>query len=106
MAAVTLLILMFLGQADGKGFLSSTKEIDSEYIKLVVQASLDGVLGSGHGVKQERVTKINATLAPMFDALPKNQWGRLNSASMRYAVQRYFSQQHGWVVKGFEPHAA
>jgi len=24
---------------------------------------------------------------------------------MRYSVQRYFSQQHGWVVKGFEPHA-
>jgi len=24
---------------------------------------------------------------------------------MRYSVQRYFSQQNGWVVKGFEPHA-
>jgi hypothetical protein len=24
---------------------------------------------------------------------------------MRYAVRRYFSQEHAWIVKGFEPHA-
>merc|ERR1719197_335300 len=25
---------------------------------------------------------------------------------MRYAVQRYFSSNHGWVIKGFESHSA
>jgi len=24
---------------------------------------------------------------------------------MRYAVRRYFSQEHAWILKGFEPHA-
>jgi len=46
----------------------------------------------------------NATLTPMLQSLPKNEQGRVGTAAMRYAVQRYFSHRHGWVIKGFEPH--
>merc|ERR1719247_1837094 len=40
----------------------------------------------------------------MFQSLPKNELGRVGTPAMRYAVQRYFSYRHGWVIKGFEPH--
>merc|ERR1719191_1422455 len=52
-----------------------------------------------------RLENIEKSLAPIFRALPKNNQGRLSAPVMRYSVQRYFSQQYGWVVKGFEPHA-
>merc|ERR1719387_2659306 len=48
---------------------------------------------------------MNATLLPMFRTLPQNAQNRVAGASMRYMVQRYFSVRHGWVIKGFEPHA-
>merc|ERR1719424_1839742 len=51
------------------------------------------------------LAKIRESLAPIFRALPKNRQGRVSSPVMRYSVQRYFSQQNAWVVKGFEPHA-
>merc|ERR1719191_1651726 len=44
-------------------------------------------------------------LNPMFRALPKNLQGHVSAPVMRYIVQRYFSQRHGWIIRGFEPHA-
>jgi hypothetical protein len=41
----------------------------------------------------------------MFQVLPKNNKNKVASQVMRYAVRRYFSQNHAWIVKGFEPHA-
>jgi len=63
------------------------------------------VLGSGHGVDAVQINKIEAILAPMFQALPRNRQGRVSAPVMRYMVQRYFSQRHGWIIRGFEPHA-
>lgn len=103
--ARAVLFLALLGSATSKNFLGS-REVDSAYIDLVIRSSLDEVFGSGHGVHDDRLTSIKAHLSPLFNALPKNSAGRLNSASMRYTVQRYFSQRHGWVVNGFEPHAS
>merc|ERR1719214_425332 len=89
----------------GKSFLGVKPDVDPAYINLVIQGALEGVLGSGHGFGQERLASINATLSPMFKALPKNGAGRLNAPIMRYAVHRYFSQQFGWIIRGFEPQA-
>jgi hypothetical protein len=62
---------------------------------------LSEVLGHGHGVMDARLRKIHKTLDPLFRALPKNRQGNINAPVMRYAVRRYFSQTHGWIVKGF-----
>jgi len=74
-----------------------------------IRAELDGVLsevlGHGHGVSGARIAKIRASLLPLFRSLPKNNKGHLSEHVMRYAVRRYFRQEHGWIVKGFEPHA-
>merc|ERR1719387_1188818 len=81
------------------------RRLDLSYVDSVIQNSLSEAFGENHGIQDERLSLINATLAPLFNALPKNQYNRLSTPSMRYAVQRYFSERHGWVVKGFEPHA-
>merc|ERR1719214_53822 len=52
----------------------------------------------------DRLSKIHKTLDPLFHSLPKNKQGRVSGPVMRYAVRRYFSQNHGWIVKGFSAH--
>eukprot|EP00746_Dinoflagellata_sp_MGD_P157745 gnl/MRDRNA2_/MRDRNA2_86302_c0_seq16.p1 gnl/MRDRNA2_/MRDRNA2_86302_c0~~gnl/MRDRNA2_/MRDRNA2_86302_c0_seq16.p1 ORF type:complete len:579 (+),score=110.81 gnl/MRDRNA2_/MRDRNA2_86302_c0_seq16:137-1738(+) len=86
----------------GQGFLSPRPE---NSIRAEVKGVLDEVLGQGHGVAHSRLAKIRSTLQPLFGSLPKNSQGRLSGPVMRYAVRRYFSEEHAWIVKGFEPHA-
>merc|ERR1719265_2977632 len=74
-------------------------------VRMELQGVLEDVLGAGHGVDASRFRKIKEALNSIFSALPKNKEGRISADVMRYAVQRYFSHQNGWVVKGFEPHA-
>jgi len=61
----------------------------------------ENALGSGSTAR--RVARLEASLAPMFASLPKNQYGNLNDATARYALHRLFVQRHGWYVKGLEP---
>jgi len=101
----SVLLLAFLPLVDSRAFLSNDRGVDPASIHQVVQGTLDEVFGRGHGVDSARMATIKTTLEPLFSVLPKNGAGRLDSPFMRYAVQRYFSQRHGWIVKGFEPHA-
>ena len=39
----------------------------------------------------------------MFATLPKNEYGKLESPAVRYALHRYFVCTHGWYVVGLEP---
>merc|ERR1719329_1882720 len=88
-----------------KEFLGTAPNLRAKLVRQELQGVLTEVLGHGHGVDAARLAKIRESLAPIFRALPKNRQGRVSSAVMRYSVQRYFSEQHGWVLKGFEPHA-
>jgi len=102
-----LLVATLCCGCDGQqGFLSQKPEFSSALLRDEVQGVLGEVLGAGHGIARARLSKIRATLAPMYHTLPHNNNGRLSQGVMRYAVRRYFSQEHGWIVKGFEPHAA
>jgi len=97
-----LLCLALFRTCQGQGFLSQKPE---NSIRAELKGVLDEVLGQGHGVARSRLGKIRATLQPLFRSLPKNNQGHLSGPVMRYAVRRYFSQEHAWIVKGFEPHA-
>lgn len=99
---VMLALLVGSGSASAKEFLAKS-DFDPAYINVLIQESLSDAFGNGHGIKDNRLSSINATLAPMFATLPQNRQGRISLASMRYAVRRYFSEAHGWVVKGFDP---
>merc|ERR1719230_69599 len=103
-----LLLCSLLPLVSGKDFLDRL-HFDSSHqaaqVKQELQGVLSAVLGHGHGVDGAKLTMIRKRLTPLFRALPKNLRGRVSAPVMRYSIQRYFSQQHGWVVKGFEPHA-
>merc|ERR1719443_1660825 len=101
-AIVFLIFSVLLPSCHGQGFLSQRPE---NSIRAEIKGVLDEVLGQGHGVARSRLAKIRSTLQPLFRSLPKNNQGRLSGPVMRYAVRRYFSQEHAWIVKGFEPHA-
>jgi len=47
-----------------------------------------------------RLAAIEQELSPMFAALPKNEQGRLEPSTVRYAMHRYFVEKHGWYVEG------
>lgn len=102
-ASAFLVCLALLPSCHGQGFLHQKPETAS------IQAELKGVLsealGQGHGVSESRLARIRAAVQPLFRSLPKNNKGHLSGPLMRYAVRRYFSQEHAWTVKGFEPHA-
>merc|ERR1719446_1684589 len=46
---------------------------------------------------------IERVLAPVYATLPKNAHGRLNHATVCYALHRYFVQQYGWFINGMGP---
>jgi len=49
------------------------------------------------------VQMILRYVQPMYKALPKNPYGRLDSPTVRYAVHRYFVQRYGWYISGLDP---
>jgi hypothetical protein len=95
-----------ISTVNGREFLAAKKVVNSASVRKEFDLVLSEVLGHGHGVIDERITKIHKTLDPLFHALPKNMRGHISAPVMRYAVRRYFSQTHGWIVKGFSPHEA
>jgi len=108
------LVLLFLSAftlGEGRSFASSHLmferhfEADVRTVQQELQEALHSALGQGHGVDQKQISVANATLLPIFASLPKNEHGRVGAPGMRYAVQRYFSKNHGWVIKGFESHS-
>merc|ERR1719337_421937 len=54
------------------------------------------------GSASSRVKQLEASLAPMYSALPKNEKGFLGHATVRYALHRLFIQRHGWFIRGLD----
>lgn len=36
--------------------------------------------------------------------MPKNEAGHIGSRAVRFLVHNYFAKEHGWLIKGLEPH--
>mmetsp|Transcript_43533 Transcript_43533/g.67902 ORF Transcript_43533/g.67902 Transcript_43533/m.67902 type:complete len:551 (+) Transcript_43533:72-1724(+) len=60
----------------------------------------------GHGSATNRLALLEATLMPLFNALPKNEHGRLDHSTVRYALHRLFVMRHGWNIKGLRSDSA
>eukprot|EP00746_Dinoflagellata_sp_MGD_P158515 gnl/MRDRNA2_/MRDRNA2_86492_c0_seq17.p1 gnl/MRDRNA2_/MRDRNA2_86492_c0~~gnl/MRDRNA2_/MRDRNA2_86492_c0_seq17.p1 ORF type:complete len:552 (+),score=112.98 gnl/MRDRNA2_/MRDRNA2_86492_c0_seq17:118-1773(+) len=93
--------LVATAAGSGDKFLGAKHKVNSAAAKAELDSVLDEVLGQGHGLGDARLRKIHKTLDPLFRALPKNWYGHVSAPVMRYAVRRYFSQTHGWIVRGF-----
>jgi len=82
----------------------SDRTVTAEAIQLSLRASLDAVMGGGDGAAAQQLSRIEASMWPTFQALPKNSLGRLVPRAVRYSVHNYFAKEHGWLLKGLEPH--
>ena len=73
-----------------------------EEIQSSLQEALEAVLSLDGG---KRSARIEARVWQTFQALPKNDVGRLAPRAVRYLVHSYFMKEHGWLIQGLDPHA-
>jgi len=79
----------------------TTRLIDASELELSLRESLEGAMGSGTWA--HRATEIERKMAKTYQALPKNENGRLAPPAVRYVVHNYFQKEHGWLIEGLEP---
>merc|ERR1719401_1588870 len=72
-----------------------------EDMKRLLLGEIEAVLGSEHrNGTEKRLAPIENMLRPTYDAMPKNSFGRLDHAGVRYVLHRLFVQRHRWVING------
>merc|ERR1719359_242121 len=74
--------------------------MSEEDVQTSLLAEVEGTFGEGSA--SSRLKQLEAVLAPMYAALPKNEKGYLGHATVRYALHRLFVQRHGWSIKGLD----
>mmetsp|Transcript_38766 Transcript_38766/g.120329 ORF Transcript_38766/g.120329 Transcript_38766/m.120329 type:complete len:575 (-) Transcript_38766:119-1843(-) len=89
----------FRGSADGAGRTVAVQRVEAS-----LRSSLEAVLYGGDAGAARRLAAIEASIWPTFQALPKNNMGRLAPRAVRYLVHGYFGKEHGWLIRGLEPH--
>jgi len=98
-------IASIVGLGEANAFLrSSTKasvgRVDVAEVEAALLSEFAGV--TGHGSAQTRLTRLQEELRPMYQALPKNEHGKLGHMGAHYALHRFFVKRHGWYVKGLQ----
>lgn len=69
--------------------------------EVIEKRFLEEVRGlSGKGPADLQIPAIKAALEPMWLAMPKNSYGGLDNAQVKYALHRLFVQRHGWHIDG------
>jgi hypothetical protein len=69
-----------------------------------LQATLAELFRGTSASANNRLAVIEAKTWQTFQALPKNELGRLAPPAVRYIVHGYFAKEHGWLITGLEPH--
>eukprot|EP00913_Durusdinium_trenchii_P027584 g25873.t1 len=94
---------MSLVQASLRGKIVATSgSMSVEAVRETVLQEVLAALGSGHRVTSDRLSSIEAILAPTFKAMPKNEFGNLEDAAARYVLHRLFVRRHAMYIKGLE----
>jgi hypothetical protein len=98
-----LTLLAGISYSRGNEFLKAVpKESKERVSEGDIQTSLleeiEGTLGTGSATNRLRL--LEAILKPMYDALPKNEYGNLGHTTVRHALHRLFIKRHGWSIKG------
>jgi len=97
------LAVMSLVQASLRGKIVATSgSMSVEAVRETVLQEVLAALGSGHRVTSDRLSSIEAILAPTFKAMPKNEFGNLEDAAARYVLHRLFVRRHAMYIKGLE----
>jgi len=53
-----------------------------------------------------RISRIRDSVKPLYTVMPKDDDGSLSKETARYALHRYFTEKHGWSIKGLQPAGA
>jgi len=103
-------VLGFLGTAEGNafrgkstGFLANAASLSYDELKSAVMDEVMAALGSGNRLTQQRLESIEQSLRPIFESMPKNEFGNLDHAAARYVMHRLFVNRHAMYIKGLEP---
>lgn len=105
--SIALLALQFAQGKQGgfRGAQTAAKEgtVAAKEIRASLKESLEVALGIGamHEL-EDRMHAVEATVFPTYQAMPKNQQGRLAPKGVRLLVQRFFSKAHGWTIQGLD----
>jgi len=93
-----------MASASGRAFLNHDHASGVMNAEALKKTLLDEIESNYASVGRNGALKrLQATLKPLFDSLPKNEHGNLGHAPVRYALHRIFVQRHGWYIKGLEP---
>jgi len=78
---------------------ASSWEVDD--LEQTLLPDLEKHYGKEYRLEIEKNIEISEKkMQPMFQALPKNEYGKLGHSLVRYMLHRFFVQQHGWFVDG------
>jgi len=96
-SATVIVILMagLLPSSDADGFLHPAKMVSREDVEHILESELASLAANMKGLES-----IEKELLHMYAALPKNEHGRLEPTTARYALDRYFTQKHSWRIIG------
>jgi len=72
-------------------------------IAVSLNATIASVMGDNSGPEGQRIAAIERSIWRTFQALPKNDAGRLAPRAARYVAHNYFAKEHGWQLAGLEP---
>mmetsp|Transcript_147283 Transcript_147283/g.410276 ORF Transcript_147283/g.410276 Transcript_147283/m.410276 type:complete len:702 (+) Transcript_147283:101-2206(+) len=65
-----------------------------------LEAAMAGTHGGFTGA---HLQELESELSGLFAALPKNEHGRLDHATARYALHQHFLRQHAWYIRSLNP---
>jgi len=103
MMVVRLVFAILCVNAHAGEFLKATPRVMNDHlseadIRSTLLEEIENSLGRGSATN--RLALLEATLMPLFNALPKNEHRRLEHSTVRYALHRLFVMRHGWNIKG------
>eukprot|EP00413_Alexandrium_margalefii_P047652 CAMPEP_0204607172 /NCGR_PEP_ID=MMETSP0661-20131031/59549_1 /ASSEMBLY_ACC=CAM_ASM_000606 /TAXON_ID=109239 /ORGANISM="Alexandrium margalefi, Strain AMGDE01CS-322" /LENGTH=578 /DNA_ID=CAMNT_0051618569 /DNA_START=75 /DNA_END=1811 /DNA_ORIENTATION=- len=88
----------------GSGGETTGLRVETQEVEFSLRSSLEELFHGGAGSATKRLESIEAMLSETYASLPKNSVGRLAPRAVRYLVHGYFAKEHGWLIKGLEPH--
>jgi len=103
--AIPLFVLALCTTADASGFLKSNASLTAAGLEVELNHAVESALGCGGEAShaRERFAEIQSSLMPMWEALPKNQYGKIERRSLRYVAHRHFMRSSSIMIRGFEP---
>lgn len=102
------LFMLLTAPAHSSGAFRKTKvatvKMSSDEVKEDLMVAIHQSLAKASDKGKGSLVDIGRALINTFESLPKNEQGHLEGPAIRYLVHSYFLKEHGWLIRGLEPH--